>query len=283
MRVHRTLFMILLLLSMPLSAFGAAGAEVSDADIVVSVRDEGEGFSYRVPLPPGTRYDQNTQGLFRFAHEPFGFAFTGTQDFATSESMTPGTLYFFSYFASPKYTIIGDGRYASMAEALEDMGLTSDAVMALAPEEKAKALERFKELRDGMRSTTDPAEILAYLRRVAEWRWNLPSIMDFKKNGGDEYLSYLKDAAITTKRASLPAVDGTALATRLEFHIDSEELPMGRRFVDLSQNALYFVLGPRVVKIGTMDFAPRSEEDVFATLDRWRNAIIRANPDLKYH
>ena len=266
---------------MPLAAFGASEAKVVGADIVV--RDERGGFSYRVPRPAGASYRPEIQGIYRFAHEPFGGAFTGRYAFLTNDVTIPHTIYFFSYYAYPESRVFGDGSYGSLGEMFADMGGTGDSLKNMSPEERAKMTERFKELRDSMRSITDPGEMLVFFRRIAERRWNSPSIMDFSKNGGDEYITFFKDAVITTRQASLPAVEGGALGTRLAFRINSEQIPMGRSFVDLSENALYFAHGPRVVKIGAMDFSPRSGEEIFAVLDKWRDAIVLANPDPESH
>ena len=252
------------------TAHSLAAAEDEAAQAYIMVQD-GEGNEYRVPPAPGTHYQPKAEGIFLCADEPFRGSFTRAKAFVAARLTAPGALYFFSHYAYPNYGVIGDGSYLSPADMFKDMS----------PEEKARFKEQYKDLRDGIRYTTDPNEILDCLRRIAERCWNSPDIMDFNKNGGDQYRSFLKDAVITTTRASLPAIDDAALATRIEFHIESEQLLMGQRAKDLSENALYFVLGPKVVKLGMLDMSKQREEVVFANLDTWRKAIIQANPDLK--
>ena len=280
-REHPLLFPVVLFLLIHPIAYGASEVTVAGKDIVV--RDEREGFSYRVPPPPGAAYRPEIQGIFRFAHEPFGGVFTGRYTFLTTDLTVPHTMYFFSYFAYPEYRIFGDGSYDSLGEMLADMKGTGESPEKMSPEDRARITSQYRELRDNARSTTDPNEMLVSFRRIAERRWNNPSIMDFSKNGGDEFITFFRDAVITTRQASLPSVDDGALGTRLEFRINSDQIPMGRPFIDLSENALYFAHGPRVVKIGAMDFSPRSGEEIFAVLNEWREAIVKANPAPESH
>lgn len=279
MHVFRTLSLIILLLSTSLPLFAAAKVTVLDGEILL--RDERERLSYRVPLPPGaTLPPVKIEQIFKLAHEPFKYDFTGTQTFVPADMPAPDIVYHFSYFAYRDYRVLGDGTYSSMAEAQKAMGLNERPPETLSPEERAERIDQINKLRDSVRTVTDPDEILAHLHRSAEKRWNSPDIMDIKLNGGDEFLVFLKDAAVTTKWASLPEVGEGTLATRLEFHIDSEQLPPGRQSIDVSENALYFMHGPRALKIGAMDLISRGEEELFAILCQWRDAIIQANPTL---
>ena len=252
--------LLFLLAALLLPAFG----EAADGNVV-----------YNVPPPKRAIYHEDIQNIFQFADAPFGSAFSDIRTFFAPASRA---LYFFARYNSSEYTIIGDGSYKSPREMIEEeMGV----VIGPGFKRTEAFTARLGEIRDGTRTTTDPAEMLVYFRRMAERRWNKPDIMDFKKNGGEQYVYIFKDAVVTTKRALLPDTPDGTLGTHLEFHIDSDALWFGTRFVDVSENALYFVCGPRVVKIGTIEFSPRSVEEIFASLDDWRSAIIKANGDMR--
>ncbi len=271
--VCRALFCAVLIIAVAPPVHG--GAMVEEVDDGISVRDDRIGISYRVPLPPEGIYHQGFQGIFNFANEPFRFLFTGTQTFMTDRTAEPNTFYHFAYFLENRYRVYGDGSYDNPTEKMRELGWDPSAPAPISPEERAGIFAEREEFLKTARFLSEPADIFAALRQKARRRWKAPAILDSETNGGAEYLPYLDGAALTTKQASLPdTVDG-AFATRLDYVIEGDS---GLPVTSFTDNALYFAHGPRVIKIGAMDLLSRSEEEIFAVLNGWREAIIRANP-----
>ncbi len=279
--VRPVVFLLVALVAGQSVAWAAAAARTDGSAIVVETRGKPQHI-YQVPAPAGAVYDERVQGLFYIASAPFKYAFTGSKTFFTHNLVDPNTLFEFSYYFNPDFSIVGDGQYWDVWDLVyEETGLTEETLQALEKEERRKVYRRVDELRKSVRMTSDPAEMIACMRRIAARVWDGPNIKDSKKNGGDQYPYYFTDAVVTTTHLALPPVSGTMLGTHLARRIATDQLPLGRKHVDISENALYFVLGPKVIKLSCLDFTQRSAEDIIAELDQWRQAIVQANPDMR--
>ncbi len=273
---------LLVVLAAGQGAAWAAAAAATDGSAIVVETIGKPSHAYQVPAPAGAKYDQNMEGIFSIASAPFKHAFTGHNAFYTHNLVEPNALYAFSYYANPDFSIIGDGHYLDLWDlAYEENGLSQETFQELEKDERRKVYARITELRKSVRMTSDPEEMLACMRRIAARAWDGPNLHDIKKNGGDQYPYFFTDAVVTTTHTALPPVGDDALATHLALRIATDQLPLGNKFVDISENALYFVLGPKVIKLSCMDLRQRSAEEIAAELEQWRQAIVQANPTMR--